>query len=239
MTATYSDFARICTLFYDYTNNAEATAKFVEKKIERFRPKKVLFIGGFFLVAKELARKGYDLTVVDYTVEMVREAKIRLPGVKIFKADMRGLPFINEFDAIISAGRVFTHMLNDEDAGKALASFEKSLNHSGILFIDNYEDSKIMKTNYFNGKVSAKGPEIKITRESQTEQISKKPFVVNWKAKYSVEENGKKSEYRDEMEHRAFSREERRALLGKSGFEVLEQGNNFDETSFYTIARKQ
>ncbi len=187
---TYGAQARICTLFYDLNNNPDDIASFIESKTGPLGGKRVLFIGGFFSVAKIFSDKGIAITISDYTDEMVAEGKKRLPACRLVKADVRELPFQHEFDIILLVGRVFTHMFDDADANKALLSMKKSLKPGGLLLFDNYEDSKIGKTNYFNGEINVSGPGISIRRISSTQLISKKPFVVNWKAQYIVMENG-------------------------------------------------
>jgi SAM-dependent methyltransferase len=235
----YSSLARICAKFYDLAIDASEVADFVDARMSRFKPRNVLFVGGFFSVAKELAGKGYDITVADYTDEMVAEGKKRLPGTKVVKADIRNLPFENEFDAVVVIGRVFTHMYTEDDLRRAFQAIRKSLKAGGILFFDNYEDTKIAKTDYFNGKITGKGTGIEIIRDSSTEIVSEKPFIVKWKAVYTVKENGKVKTFNDEMEHRAFSRQEIKRALGENGFRQIGAGGNFDETSFYTIAAKE
>ncbi|MBW2965507.1 class I SAM-dependent methyltransferase [Candidatus Woesearchaeota archaeon] len=236
----YSNLAKICVKFYDLSINHIEVAGFFNEKISKFKPNKILFIGGFFKVAKELIKKGYDVVVVDYTDEMVEEGKKRLPETKVIKGDIRDLPFENEFDTIMVIGRVFTHMYSDEDIKNSLQSIRKSLKPNGILIFDNYEDTKIMKTNYFNGKIEVKDGEIEIARNSSTEFISEKPFIINWKATYIVKEKkGEIHRFNDEMKHRAFSRKEIKEFLEKNGFEHVEEGDNFDETSFYSIGRKK
>jgi len=237
-TGLYSDLAKICVKFYDLVIDARGVADFVDRRISRFKPEKVLFIGGFFLVAKELIEKGYSLTIADYTEEMVEEGKKRLPGTRVVKADIRDLPFENEFDAVVVIGRVFTHMYTDDDLRKALQSIGKSLKTGGILLFDNYEDTKITRTNYFNGRISVKDDDTEIIRDSSTEMVSETPFIVNWKATYTVKEDGKVQKFDDAFEHRAFSRQEIENVVGKNGFKQIEVGDNFDDTSFYSIVQK-
>lgn len=234
----YSGLAGICVKFYDLLVDEDKVAEFIESKIGRFGAKKVLFIGGFFLVAGRLQEKGFGVTVADYTDAMVEEGRKRLPNTRVVKADIRSLPFEGEFDLVLAIGRVFTHMYSDEDANKALQSIWKSLKPQGILLVDNYEDSKIRKTNYFNGKIFVSDDEVEIARDSTTELVSEKPFIVKWRAEYTVKD-GQTRQFKDEMEHRAFSREEMKELLERNGFRQLENGDNFDETSFYAIAKKQ
>ena len=54
-----------------------------------------------------------------------------------------------------------------------------------------------------------------------------------------ISQNGEEKVFQDEMLHRAFSRSEMKQLLEENGFLVLDQGDNFDETSFYTVAEKR
>ncbi len=234
----YSNLAGICAKFYDLAIDAGEVADFVDARISRFKPRKVLFIGGFFSVAKELIRKGYSLTVADYTDEMVEEGMKRLPGTRVVRADIRDLPFESEFDSVLVIGRVFTHMYSEDDLKRAFRAIARSLKPGGILLFDNYEDTKIRRTGYFNGRITVKDDDIDIIRDSTTRMVSEAPFIVNWKATYTVKENGKARKFRDEMRHRAFSRNEIKGILLRNGFRQVESGDNFDETSFYSIAKK-
>ncbi len=239
MTDTYSSFSDICTKFYDLVIDSKEVARFVYEKIQNSKPKTCLFVGGFFLVAKELQNLGLELTVVDYTDEMVKEAHKRLPETKILKADLRKLPFNNQFDAVVVVGRVFTHMLTNEDSSNALQSIYNSLKPDGIVFLDNYEDSKIQVTDYFNGEVIVSNEDVEIIRNSSTELLSQAPMIVNWSAEYHAKIKGQSTTYKDQMPHRAFSRKEIQSLLEEHNFSVISQGDNFDETSFYTVAYRK
>jgi len=191
-------------------------------------------------VADHLASFGSRLTVVDYTDEMVELGKQRLPTCEVVKADLRALPFKEQFDAVLVVGRVFTHMVTDEDLTAGLQSCLRSLKPSGRLFADNYEDSRIQVTTYFNGIIRANDEAgCSIVRTSSTKRISVVPFVVDWTAQYNGVIEGNSFSFSDSIQHRAFSRPEFAAQLGGQAFDVLAQGDNFDETSFYTLAQKR
>jgi SAM-dependent methyltransferase len=170
---------------------------------------------------------------------MVATGRKQLPGACVLKADLRSLPFDNEFDIVFVIGRVFTHMTTDEDLLQALTSCRRALVDSGKLFADNYEDTRIQATKYFNGRISVGDASSKIVRESTTERVSESPYVVKWRADYSGEFNGASFRFSDSIDHRAFSRDEFSRYLSTAGFTVEEQGDNFDETSFYTVAIKR
>lgn len=237
MSDTYSTYADICAKFYALTMDAPAVAEFVMARSRSRVGERALFVGGMFDVAAGLSSLGLQLTVVDYTEEMVRVGSRRLPQCEVVRADLRELPFRGQFDTVFVVGRVFTHMTTDHELVAALDSCHQALRPSGKLFADNYEDSRIQVTSYFNGTVKALSDDCSIVRESSTECVSKTPFVVRWDARYSGLVDGTTFEFSDSIDHRAFSRVEFAGYQQQKGFKVLEQGDNFDETSFYTLSR--
>lgn len=239
MTATYSKYADICAKFYELTLDSEHVADFVFKNCSAKAGQQCLFVGGMFGVAERLLAMGLDLTVIDYTEEMVFIGKSRMPNAVVQKADLRDLPFNQAFDLVIVVGRVFTHMITNDDLIRGLAACYRALRSNGKLFADNYEDILIQKTSYFNGLVEGRDSETHILRSSSTKLIGTNPFVVQWSAEYSGHISTNHFKFRDSIKHRAFSRVEFSNHLKMSGFEVEVQGDNFDETSFYTLARKR
>ena len=128
-------------------------------------------------------------------------------------------------------------MISNDDLGRALRSCRSSLSDGGRWFFDNYEDRKIQTTNYFNGEILLEGADCRIRRQSSTTLLSAAPCVVRWDAQYDGILDGRPFRFSDSMEHRAFSRGEIASLLPDYGFDLQSQGDNFDETSFFTLAR--
>ena len=79
----------------------------------------------------------------------------------------------------------------------------------------------------------------RIIRRSSTVLLSEKPHVVEWKAEYSGELEGQAFHFEDSIPNRAFTRPEVVRHLGNHKYEVVSQGDNFDETSFYTLAKRK
>lgn len=188
-------------------------------------------------MARGLSVRGLHMTVVDYTDDMVEVGRGKLPGIRVEKADLRSLPYSAEFDSVFLIGRVFTHMTSDDDLAMALTACRRALKKDGRLFFDNYEDSKIQRTDYFNGLVKCSDVETSIERRSTTTKISDTPYVVRWDATYSGRFNGTSFSFSDSIPHRAFSRSEISRILPEFGFALMCQGDNFDDTSFYTLAK--
>ncbi len=238
MTSTYTNHAHVCAKFYSLTLNPKETADFVFKNSRAVSGQHALFVGGMFDIAKALKERGVIITLVDYTDEMIEIGKEKLPGVSVFKSDLRELPFSDQFDIVFVIGRVFTHMISNDDLRKAIVSCKNSLKVHGSIFADNYEDSRIQTTDYFNGRIECEDSTCKITRDSTTIKLSDSPRIIQWDADYSGHMEGVNFNFKDSMNHRAFSREEFASELKRYGFVIEEQNDNFDKTSFFTLGRK-
>jgi hypothetical protein len=236
MSDSYTKHADICGKFYDLSIDSAAVADFVFERSGAMPQQEALFVGGMFGVASSLIQRGLNLTVIDYTEAMVALGKERLPSARVIKADLKQLPFQREFDLVFVVGRVFTHMISDADLTLAILGCRNALRVGGKLFADNYEDSRIQKTTYFNGTINCRDATAQIIRKSSTERISDLSYVVRWNAEYSGEFQQKPFHFFDSMSHRAFSRSEFAEHLISNDFEIIKQGDNFDETSFYTLA---
>lgn len=235
---TYSSHAAICTKFYDLTVDAQTAADLITRQSKLAPNENVLFVGSMFQLADRLQGEGRKLTVVDYSSEMVAIGKERLPNATVELGDLRNLPFKDKFDIIFVVGRVFTHMISDQDLVAALRSCRNALGDSGRIFFDNYEDTKIQTTPYFNSSIVVEENGTEICRQSTTTLLSRSPYVVRWDATYSGVYQGSSFNFSDSMEHRAWSRKEISSLLELESLKVVAQGDNFDETSFYTLVEK-
>lgn len=236
---TYQAHAAICAKFYELTLNSQEVAEFLITRSGIHAGQKALFVGGMFQIAKYLIEQGIHLTVLDYSSEMVLLGKEALPNTTVKQGDLRALPFQEEFDFVFVIGRVFTHMISDTDLEQALLSCLHSLRPAGHLFFDNYESSKIRVTPYFNGEVIGASSDTEIRRVSSTTLLSESPYIVDWRAQYSGHLKGQEFLFEDRMEHRAWSRSEINTCIQPIGYSVLRQGDNFDETSFFTLAQKR
>jgi len=236
MPDTYRTFAQVCAKFYQLTVDSNSVAAFLLTQSPARPCEKTLFVGGMFDIARELRTYGLDITVVDYYPEMVALGRTVLPNIRVEQADLRKLPYDKEFDHVFVVGRVFTHMISNEDLRAALRSCRTALKTGGSLFFDNYEDSKIRVTSYFNGVVSVESGDCRIERASSTSLLSESPYVVSWQAHYTGNINGESFDFSEAMEHRAWSRSEIVPFLTESQFTLRSQGANFDQTSFFNLA---
>jgi ubiquinone/menaquinone biosynthesis C-methylase UbiE len=81
-----------------------------------------------------LTEEGYDVTGIDYSPEMIEEAKSRVPEGKFKVMDMRTLEFDNEsFDGIWCLASFFH--IPKEKALKVLKGFRDVLKAEGVMYI--------------------------------------------------------------------------------------------------------
>lgn len=235
----YLGLANVCHKFYKLYFPHQEIAIIIDDYLQKYNCKKIVFIGGLVYVAKILKEKGYEITFVDYTEEMVNEAKKVLKGVSFATSDMKKLSLKEKYDAIILMGRIFTYLYTNKDVSLTLNAFRKNLKKSGIVLIDNYETGKIDKDNYFNGTIELRDKNTTIRRISKMIKKKNLPSLYKWDCIYEEFINGKKESYEDKNHIlRGFSREEMKKIIEKNKLRFIENASNFENKSFITLAQK-
>lgn len=241
----YSDLSEVCHSFYRMYFPHERIASSVDSILKKHNCKDIVFFGGLVYVAQILHEKGYNLTFVDYTEEMVCEAKKILDDVDFIVSDMRTFNLDEKKDAIILMGRIMTYMYTDTDVVRALSAFRDSLKSGGIVIMDNYETGIIDKGDYFNGTVELKDNKNNnhtLRRISTIKQKKDHPALYEWDCVYEdISCANKKDIIRlSDKGHilRAFTKDEIEMLVEKSGLRFIAHMQNFEKRSFITIAQK-
>jgi len=132
----------------DWDKRWKSEGDFFIKKLRSHGVKKVLDVAcgtGFHSV--RLLDEGFDVTSADGSPQMLARAfengYKRGHILRTVQADWRWLnkTIHEQFDAVICLGNSFTHIFKEHDRRKALAEFYATLNHNGILILDqrNYD----------------------------------------------------------------------------------------------------
>lgn len=95
---------------------------------------------GWGRIAVPLAQRGYRVTGLDLSetfLTMARESA-RAAGLDIDfrRADMREIPFVAEFDAVIMMGTAFGVLESDEEDEKVLHAVARALRPGGRVLVD-------------------------------------------------------------------------------------------------------
>lgn len=92
-----------------------------------------------------LAEKGYDVTGIDLSEEMLCFANSRLLDsntdnlkVKFSQGDVRNLKLSEKFDAIISIFHVMSYQTTNNDLKAAFSTVKRHLNENGVFIFDGW-----------------------------------------------------------------------------------------------------
>lgn len=132
----------------DWDRRWKSEGEFFIEQLRSRGVKRVLDVAtgtGFHSV--RLLEAGFDVVSADGNPEMLAHAfangKKRDHILRTVQADWRWLnrTIHEQFDAVICLGNSFTHLFEEHDRRKALAEFYATLNHDGILILDqrNYD----------------------------------------------------------------------------------------------------
>ena len=157
----------------DWERRAEGEGKFFIDLLKERGVQRVLDVAtgtGFHSV--QLAKAGFDVTSVDGSPDMLSRAFDNAKDhgfvLRTVHADWRWLnrDVYGTYDAVICLGNSFTHLFKERDRRKALAEFYATLDHDGVLVLDqrNYDsmlddEFKSKHTYYYCGEEVSAAPE--------------------------------------------------------------------------------
>lgn len=132
----------------DWDKRWESEGEFFIEQLRSYGVERVLDVAcgtGFHSV--RLLSAGFDVVSADGSPEMLdrafNNARNRGYILRTVQADWRWLnrTVHEQFDAVICLGNSFTHLFKEHDRRKSLAEYYATLNHDGILMLDqrNYD----------------------------------------------------------------------------------------------------
>ena len=96
-------------------------------------------------VTKELVSRGYNVTGVDVSSELIQQARRDLPGVRFAVQDVRDLHLDTRFDAILSTFDSLNHILTLEELQRVFKHVRDLVNPDGLFVFDmNLEEAYSM-----------------------------------------------------------------------------------------------
>jgi len=157
----------------DWERRWKSEGEFFIEQLRSYGVKRVLDVAtgtGFHSV--RLLSAGFDVVSADGSPEMLakafQNARDRGYILRAVQADWRWLnrTIHEQFDAVICLGNSFTHIFKEHDRRKALAEYYATLNHDGILILDQRNYDAILDEGfsskhryYYCGKDVAAEPE--------------------------------------------------------------------------------
>ena len=245
MDAPYSAMAPI----YDAMNGEldyAAWADFIEAQFARFaktKPELVLDLAaGTGSMTIELAKRGYDMTAVDLSGDMLSVAADRiaeegLSGILLLEQDMTDFELYGTVDAVVCCLDSINHLTRRGELSRCFSLGHNYLNPDGLFLFDMNTPYKFEHTYGNNAYV--------LEDELVWEDGERSAIYCGWQNTYHPEsglcdfdlslfEEDVDGRYRRSDEHqveRCYDLETVKALLADAGFELLGVFGGFDFSS--------
>lgn len=239
---------------YDKINaelDYSAWADFIERvALENMtaKPELVLDLGcGTGKMTLELARRGYDMTGVDISPEMLDIA--RTEGERLGVADkmlwlcqdMREFELYGTVDLAVSCLDSINHLTTKKDLDTTLSLVHNYLIPDGIFVFDINGKGKFKYTYLDHTYVMEEGDSVCIWQNDYNEKTHLCDFYITL---FKEEADGRYSRYDDVERERMYTLKEIRSALTKAGFELLGVYSDFEmneatdeDDRIYLVAR--
>jgi SAM-dependent methyltransferase len=169
-------------------------------------------------LSRVLVARGYRVTGIDGSEEMLRFARRQAPGAEFRLADARCFSVGSGFDAALSTYDSLNHILEPEELDGALASVRAALAAGGLFVFDmNTEES--FETLWCGSSGSVEDGAAGITRASYDRErgIGRADLTL-----FKLAEDGSWRRSDISVLERCYPVEDVTAALGRAGFERIE-----------------
>jgi SAM-dependent methyltransferase len=137
--SVFKEYSHYYNLLYEDKNYVEETA-YIDRLIEKFSLTKshtVLNLGcGTGKHDNLLAQKGYEMTGVDFSNDMLEIARANYPQIDFFEGDIRTLKLNKTFDVVLSLFHVISYQTLNKDIYDAFLTAKHHLRVGGIFIFD-------------------------------------------------------------------------------------------------------
>jgi len=229
---------------YDGMNTNLADLQFYKRWLPKNKDARILELCcGTGRLTLPIARDGYDISGVDFTATMLKQAKIKASeeGLKIefIEADIRTLDLPDTYDLIFIPFNSIHHLYKNEDLFNAFNAVKNHLKDGGLFLLDCFNPNiQFIVEGEKEQKVIAEyttkdGREVLIKHimhyENET-QINR----IEWH--YYI--NGKFDSIQN-LDMRLFFPQELDAYLKWNGFHIMNKFGSFEEDAFHDTSEKQ
>ncbi len=126
----------------------------------------------------EHLRVRWQVVGLDASPEMLREARRRLPRVRLVRADMRDFDLGAEFDVLSCLFSAIGHLRTEADLRRTFRSFARHLRPGGVLLLEPFLDPRRVKVGptgeHLSMSARTEGP-VKVARAARS--VMRGPFL--------------------------------------------------------------
>jgi SAM-dependent methyltransferase len=251
----FGNYSRYYNLLYQ-DKDYQGEAGFVHDLIQRHAPgaQIILDLGcGTGRHDKLLAEKGYAMTGLDMSAEMIAVARQSggqsSPGndaSPVFhQGDIRSFRLHEKFDVVISLFHVMSYQTTNDDFVLALQTAREHLKPGGIFIFDFWYGPAVLTDRPAVRVKNLEDDKIKVIRTAEPVMHANKNMVdVNYTVWIKDKKSSQTEEIRESHSMRYWFMPEIAYMLNHAGFEILDKGEwmarkapGFGTWSVYLIAK--
>ena len=202
---------------------------FIKKVLSLTTKSKILDLGcGHGRHSLNLA-KNYNVTGLDFdpkSLTMLKHAcKKNKVNIRIIQGDMRKIPYIHEFDAVIMMFSTFGYFIDDNENLEVLKSINRSIKKNGKLLFDIKNKKLIQKNSLVNtwSKQNENYILYDLDFEEKKDLVHMNLTVINEK-KHTIDKTG--------FILKIYEIPTIKEMLHKSGFHVIKLFGDYNGTPF-------
>jgi SAM-dependent methyltransferase len=123
-------------------------------------------------------QEGFEVTGVDLDPEMLEQARMLLPDVRLFERDMRNLDLGQTFDAVVCLFSSVGYLESTDDLDVAVTSMAHHLNDGGILIVDGWvRPDAWIDPGHVSVDVAIDDPSVKVARVVRSERTGERTVL--------------------------------------------------------------
>jgi len=176
-----------------------------------------------------LSQLGFTGTGVDLNERMVDFARRARPHLEFHAADMRALPFDDEFDAVLCLCTTFSYNTTNEDIITSLACFHRALRSGGLVVIDVFNPIRFIETRGYLEEIESVWESFNLRYVTAHDIDEARQLQIATQSVFRLDD--RELLQSDVTEFRLFFPQELRYFLETSAFRFLRFYGGFDAES--------
>ncbi len=170
-------------------------------------------------VTKELAARGYQITGIDNSAELIAQARRELPDVDFRVQDVRAIRLERHYEAALSTFDSLNHLLSLDELRLALQGIHRALVRGGLFVFDmNVETAYLSEQRRWTVNLSDES--VGLVRGSYDRAEKKASTEIIWFRKAGSDNLWE--QHRSIVEQRCYPQEAVVAALSEAGFRGIE-----------------